>query len=36
MLNTFKIRYDLVAAIEKKSDNGIVETEKKGVTLVEM
>ena len=27
-LNTFKIRYDLVAAIERKSKEGIVQTEK--------
>jgi hypothetical protein len=32
----FKVRYDLIAAIEKNSEEGIVETEKQGVTLVEM
>jgi len=32
----FKIRYDLIAAIEKKSEEGIVETEKQGPTMIEM
>jgi hypothetical protein len=36
ILNTFKIRYDLIAAIEKKSTDGIVETEKKGSTMMEL
>ena len=36
MLNTFKIRYDLIAAIEKHSADAIVETEKQGPTMTEL
>lgn len=36
ILNTFKIRYNVVAAIEKASAEGIVECEKQGVTMMEM
>lgn len=35
ILNTFKIRYDIIAAIEKNSEEGIVETDKQGPTMVE-
>lgn len=34
ILNTFKIRYNIIAAIESL-DGGIVETKKQGVTMVE-
>jgi hypothetical protein len=34
ILNTFKIRYNIIAAIESV-DGGIVETKKQGVTMVE-
>ena len=36
MLNTFKIRYDLIAAIERHSKDGIIETEKQGATMTEL
>lgn len=36
ILNTFKVRFDVIAAIEQKSKEGIVETEKKGSTMIEL
>ena len=36
ILNTFKIRYNLIAAIESSSGDKIVETVKQGVTMEEM
>jgi hypothetical protein len=35
ILNTFKVRYDLIACIEKFSTGEIIETEKQGVTMLE-
>ena len=36
ILNTFKIRYNMIAAIESSKEENIVETVKQGVTMEEM